>query len=96
MSVVVTLPGFISDLVKTENAERRGRLTVDAASMGELHRYFVTNHAPAAERLWDDQGRLRKNVILVHNDEPVYREDYDRLAFGNGDELCLLMQFAGG
>jgi hypothetical protein len=96
MPVVVTLPGFISDLIQWDGGKPKRRLTVDAASLADLRDFFVTRHPGAATRIWDEHARLRKNVILVHNDTPLPRGDVDLVTFSDGDELCLIMQFAGG
>jgi molybdopterin converting factor small subunit len=97
MNLQVILPDFIADLLPSD-AETRGcgKVEADAENLAGLHESFQSRFPEIAEKLWDGDGQVRKNVILVLNDELLQRSDYDSTAFRNGDELNIILQFAGG
>ena len=90
------LPNFISDLVAKNGTPKSSRLSVPATSIADLHAFFSTRHPEASARIFDTDGSVRKNIILVVNDELVHNSQYSQITFDDGDELALLIQFAGG
>ena len=67
-----------------------------ARDMDELRTVFRSDYPLAAERLWDDDGRMRRNVIVVRNDELLPHRSCDSTTFTSGDQVVFLIQFAGG
>lgn len=92
----LTLPTFISDLMGPCDERAGGAITVPAGSVADLYAFFTARHPRAGARLFDECGSVRKNVILVVNDELIPRARYQQLEFDDGDALDLLIQFAGG
>ncbi|MEU8421322.1 MoaD/ThiS family protein [Micromonospora sp. NPDC048835] len=94
--LTLTLPNFISDLVAKNGTTKSSKLRVPATSVADLHTYFTTCHPAAVSRIFEADGSVRKNIILVVNDELVHNSQYSQITFDDGDELALLIQFAGG
>jgi sulfur carrier protein ThiS len=92
----VALPEFVLDTLSVRPEGKGRTLYVPAVSLSELVRYFRSQHPRAAERIFTDSGELRKNVIVVLNDELVPRGELPEVAFSDTDEIALMMQFAGG
>ncbi|MCX4852725.1 MoaD/ThiS family protein [Streptomyces canus] len=90
--VQVIVPEF---LIGAESFFRHGeRLSV--ADLGQLRTVLSSSHSPTAAQLWDENGTVRRNVIVVRNGELVPRAEYGALSFDDGDEIEFLLQFAGG
>lgn len=96
MQLEVVLPEFVRELAVPPGAPRSGPLSVSARDMDELRTVFQSDYPLAAERLWDDEGRMRRNVIVVRNDELLPHRSCDSTTFTSGDQVVFLMQFAGG
>ncbi|MFF7074403.1 MoaD/ThiS family protein [Streptomyces pseudovenezuelae] len=69
---------------------------VNAADLEQLRTLLNLRHSPAAARLWDESGTVRRNVIVVRNGELVPRTEHALLRFDDGDEIEFVLQFAGG
>jgi sulfur carrier protein ThiS len=92
----LTLPNFISDLIVNTGTTKANKLNVPATTVADLHTYFTTCHPAAGSRIFETDGSVRRNVILVVNDELIHNSQYSQITFDDGDELSLLIQFAGG
>jgi sulfur carrier protein ThiS len=90
--IQVSVPEF---LVGGDSFSRAGeRLT--AAGLAQLRVVLASSHESVAAKLWDENGAVRRNVLLVRNGEVVPRTGYDTLMFDDRDEIEFLVQFAGG
>ncbi|MFJ4439514.1 MoaD/ThiS family protein [Streptomyces sp. NPDC088923] len=92
----ITLPNFISDLLSAEQGGKSSTVRIPAEKLADVHAYFAERHPNASAKMFETDGSVRKNVILVLNDELLSRSEYSATAFNDGDELSLLVQFAGG
>jgi sulfur carrier protein ThiS len=101
MEVQITLPALIRDLVGPSvngdgAATAPSALRLAVRDMDELCAVFRSRYPAAAARLWDEQGRMRRNVVVVRNDELLSHGRCDSAAFSSGDRIEFIMQFAGG
>ncbi|MEU0602889.1 MoaD/ThiS family protein [Streptomyces sp. NPDC006393] len=94
--LTITLPNFISDLLSSEEGPKSSKVEIPAGDLAQLHAYFSERHPNAAAKMFEADGTVRKNVILVVNDELLSRSEYAAATFEDGDELSLMVQFAGG
>jgi hypothetical protein len=91
----VILPAFVADKL-SPSADRKGsRLHVDGSSVDDVFRYLMHHHAVACERIFTASGEVRRNVVVAVNDELVSRTG-SPVPLNENDEVCLLVQFAGG
>ena len=96
MEVQITLPDFIRDLATPWGAAKSSALRVTASDMHELYDVFRNDYPAAAQRLWDEDGRMRRNVVVVRNDELLPHRACEGTSFSSGDRIEFIMQFAGG
>lgn len=71
-------------------------ITIEAEDMDSVRRHFARDFPSAVPELFDESGRLKRNVLVVHNDELIPRERVAGVKFATDDTLTLLLQFAGG
>lgn len=86
----VILPQFLSHLVN-----ERKEIDVAADTMKELQDFFQASYSAFSEKIWDVEGRVKRNVLFVLNDELI-NMDSPCIEFDSGDELSIILQFAGG
>lgn len=71
-------------------------ISIQADDMGSVRQHFVRDFPAALPELFDESGELKRNVLVVHNDELIPRERVAEVKFAEDDTLTLLLQFAGG
>lgn len=86
----VLVPQFLSHLV-----DEKQEVDVEVDTMNELKDFFRTSYTEFSERIWNEEGNLKRNVLLVLNDELI-KVDSQHTEFVSGDELSIILQFAGG
>lgn len=96
MKIEVVLPKlFFSDLAKTE-MPANGHLFFDASDLKELHKEFIKKYPALVNRLWDEKENIRKDIIIVVNDNLIKKNEYEILSFPNQALVEIMTQFAGG
>lgn len=74
----------------------KGPVAVSGATLGEVIKALDRAAAGLAGSLLDDQGKVRKNVILFVNREAVTHLDPDEVPLRAGDTVHVLPHVAGG
>ena len=69
---------------------------VRAASLADAIREINAQHAGLAYRLLDDQGRMRRFVLVFVNEEPVAHLPPEDVRLRGGDTVHILPSVAGG
>ncbi|WP_340024221.1 hypothetical protein MHI24_03740 [Paenibacillus sp. FSL K6-1096] len=90
-TIKVLIPQFLSHLI-----EQKQELQVEAGSMNELKTFFQQSYTEFSERIWTDQGEAKRSVLFVLNDELLQTANSENTEFASGDELGIILQFAGG
>jgi molybdopterin converting factor small subunit len=90
-TVQVTVPFALREYTGGRDAVtvRAGTL---AAAVAALEQQFPG----IAYRLLDDQGRMRRYVVVLVNEDPVADQDPAAVALRDGDTVHLLPHTAGG
>lgn len=94
--LTLTLPHFIMDLLSDRGTDKGNSVEVPATNLNEVRAFFADRHPQACVKIFDESGLVRKNVILVINDELVARTQHLEVRFKDGDQAALMVQFAGG
>lgn len=93
MLIEVILPNsFFSDLAM----QKPKSLFLEAADLDDLYAVFQNKYPSLVNKMWDEEGNIRKNVILVVNDHLINKNEYDILKFPDHTTLEIMTQFAGG
>jgi sulfur carrier protein ThiS len=92
----LTLPAFVVDDLTPRPEKGGSKLRIEGVCLKDVFQFLRTQHPRAVGRIFTDDGDVRKNVIVVVNDELVPRSDVSKLMLADLDELALIMQFAGG
>jgi len=69
---------------------------VRAASLADAIREINAQHAGLAYRLLDDQGRMRRFVLVFVNEDPVAHLPPEDVRLKVGDTVRILPSVAGG
>ena len=91
MSVTVRIPTQLRTL--TGGA---GEVAVEGASVGEILKALDAAHAGFADRLFDDDGNLRRFVNVFLADEDVRFLDGLTTPVADGQTLSIVPAVAGG
>ena len=71
-------------------------LEVEGRHLGEVFAALGAAHPGLAERVLDDQGRVRRHVQVFLNQEPVGRREPASVAVRGGDVVHILPAVSGG
>jgi molybdopterin synthase sulfur carrier subunit len=74
----------------------KGPVAVSGATLGEALQDLDRRAAGLAASLLDDQGKVRRNVILFVNREAVTHLNPDEVPLKAGDTVHVLPHVAGG
>jgi sulfur-carrier protein len=91
MSVTVRVPTQLRTLTGGV-----GEVTVEGSTVGEALKALDTSHPGFAERIFDDQGDLRRFVNVFLADEDVRFLDGLATAVADGQTLSIVPAVAGG
>ena len=91
MTVTVRIPSQLRPL-----CGGAGEVGVDGATVGEALKALDAAHPGFAERLFDEQGALRRSVNLFVADEDVRFLDGIETALSDGQTLSIVPAVAGG
>jgi len=79
-----------------EFAGGKGSFEVQAATLADAIREINAQHAGLAYRLLDDQGRMRRFVLVFVNEESVAHLPPEDVRLKGGDTVHILPSVAGG
>jgi molybdopterin synthase sulfur carrier subunit len=71
-------------------------LEVRAGTLAEAVRALNARFPGLAYRLLDDQGRMRRYVLVFVNEDPVAHLDPDAVRLRDGDTVHIVPSVAGG
>ncbi len=95
MYLEIILPHlFFADLEIPE--QKNGSLFVKATNLDELKQQFDEKYPQLVEKIWTDQGEIKKDIMLVVNNNLINKSEYDILKFPDHTTLEIMTQFAGG
>lgn len=95
--MIVVLPSFLRGLAKASSeGSSRSEIDVEASCLDSLRDALRHAEPEIADRCWAGTGEIRRDMVLVLNEELVPKSSYGRLRLETTDELRILMQFAGG
>lgn len=87
-TVQVTIPSMLATLVSGER-----RFDVEAADLEGVLEALFARHPELRVHVLDEQGALRRHVMLFHNDVAVRGRDG---AVAEGDQVTVLQAVSGG
>lgn len=93
MEIEVTVPSLLSGCTggRTRFTFTPHTFTLD----GALHDLF-TAYPLLRRHVCDERDRIRKHVLIFHNEERVMRVDVAGVALHSGDQLQVLQNVSGG
>ena len=91
MRVRVELPAGLR-----EYAGGKGSFQVRASTLADAIREINAQHDGLAYRLLDDQGRMRRFVLVFVNEDPVAHLRPEDVRLKGGDTVHILPSVAGG
>lgn len=95
--MILVLPSFLQDLVHiSDRSPSRHEIDVEAACLDSLRDALRHAQPEIANRCWAETGELRRDMVLVLNEELVPKSSHDDIKMQPSDTLRILMQFAGG
>ena len=91
MSVIVRIPTQLRELTGGE-----AEVTAEGATVADVLKDLETKHAGFRERLFDDQGELRRFVNVFVADEDIRFLDGVDTDIADGATLSIIPAVAGG
>ena len=88
MSVTLVLPRSLQEVASD-------KIMTNAQTMNELLE-FLKENLKLSQKLLDENGGLKRNILLILNDAIVPKEQHDELKFSENSTLEIMFQFAGG
>ena len=76
--------------------EGAGEVTVDGSTVGEALKALEANHPGFGERLFDDEGKLRRFVNVFVADEDIRFLDGLETPLEDGTTVSIIPAVAGG
>jgi molybdopterin synthase sulfur carrier subunit len=74
----------------------RERLDVEGSTVGDALADCAKQYPQLAERVMDEEGRLRRHLVMLRDDEVLSRDGLPELPLRDGDELRLFGAASGG
>ena len=91
MSIKVRIPTPLQKLTNNQ-----GEVEVKGNNVKEVLEALEADFKGFRERLYDDQGQLRRFVNIYVNDEDISFLEGEKTAVKKGDELSIVPAIAGG
>jgi len=91
MAIKVRIPTPLQKLTKDQSEVSASGATI-AEVLGSLEEQF----SGMKERLYDEDGNLRRFINFYVNDEDIRFLDGDKTAVKDGDEISIVPAIAGG
>ncbi len=91
MSVRVRVPVLLRNLTGGQ-----AEVTVDGATVGEVLAALEGRYPGVRERLYDEQGVLRRFVNVYLNDKDIRTLEGEATPVADGDEVAIVPAIAGG
>jgi molybdopterin synthase sulfur carrier subunit len=91
MTIKIRIPTPLQKLTQNQ-----AEVVVTGASVADALANLEKNFPGMKERLYDDQGALRRFINFYVNDEDIRFLDGDKTALKDGDEVSIVPAIAGG
>ncbi|HJP19204.1 MAG: MoaD/ThiS family protein [Nitrospinota bacterium] len=91
MAVKVRIP---SPLLKLTN--NQGEVSAEGNSVKEIFDDLEKNYPGIKERVYDEEGQLRRFINIYINEEDIRFVDGESSSVKNGDEISIIPAIAGG
>ena len=91
MSVNVKIPTPLRSLTAC-----RGEVAVEAATVEEALRKLDAEFSGLAERIFDENGEVRRFINVFVNEDNIKDRDHLATAIRTGDTISILPSIAGG
>ena len=91
MAVKVRIP---SPLLKLTN--NQGEVSAEGNSVKEIFEYLEKNYPGIKERVYDEEGQLRRFINIYINEEDIRFVDGESSSVKDGDEISIIPAIAGG
>jgi molybdopterin synthase sulfur carrier subunit len=79
-----------------EAAGGRARLEIEASTLSELFRVLKSEHTGVADRLIQEDGRIRRHVNIFINGAMQPSKNPEGIQLKNTDEVVILPAISGG
>jgi molybdopterin synthase sulfur carrier subunit len=91
MAVKVRIP---SPLLKLTN--NQGEVSAVGSNVKEIFEYLEKNYPGIKERVYDEEGQLRRFINIYINEEDIRFVDGESSSVKDGDEISIIPAIAGG
>ena len=91
MAVKVRIP---SPLLKLTN--NQGEVSAEGSNVKEIFEYLEKNYPGIKERVYDEEGQLRRFINIYINEEDIRFVDGESSSVKDGDEISIIPAIAGG
>jgi|TARA_B100000959_G_scaffold181022_1_gene189404 molybdopterin synthase sulfur carrier subunit len=91
MAVKVRIP---SPLLKLTN--NQGEVSAEGNSVKEIFDDLEKNYPGIKERVYDEEGQLRRFINIYINEEDIRFVDGESSSVKDGDEISIIPAIAGG
>ncbi len=91
MAVKVRIP---SPLLKLTN--NQGEVSADGNNVKEIFDDLEKNYPGIKERVYDEEGQLRRFINIYINEEDIRFVDGESSSVKDGDEMSIIPAIAGG
>lgn len=91
MSVTVRIP---SPLLKLTN--NQGEVSAEGSNVKEIFDDLEKNYPGIKERVYDENGQLRRFINIYVNEEDIRFIDGESSAVKDGDDISVIPAIAGG
>lgn len=89
--VKVTVPGLLSHTLNGSTST-----TLNASTLAELLATLKRQHPLLVPLIWDEQGTLRKHVLIFLNDTATKWMETDDVPLKDGDTVAVVQAVSGG
>lgn len=91
MAVNVRIPVLLRSLTQNQ-----GEVSVDGATVKEVLAALESRFPGIRERLYDEEGNLRRFINIYVNSEDIRTRDGEETPVNEGDEIAIVPAIAGG
>jgi molybdopterin synthase sulfur carrier subunit len=74
----------------------RRELEAEGSTLQDLLSNLARTHPPLALHLFDEHGRIRRNILCIHDSTAVRPCDFGSHRIAEGDEVVITNALAGG
>ena len=89
--IKINIPTVLRQITKTSEY-----IELEASNPIEAIRDLVKKYPELSEKLYDNQGELKKYIRLYLNEEMLEPPSHETTSLGGGDIISLIIPVAGG